>query len=57
MHPGWPRFQPVAGEYLAAALRGNETPGAVVAGLARLAVRHRLGDDVHPVVDFKSIHR
>jgi multiple sugar transport system substrate-binding protein len=44
-HPGWPRFQPVAGEYLATALRGNETPGAVVAGLAQLAVRHLLGDD------------
>jgi len=44
-HPGWPRFQPVAGEYLATALRGTETAGAVVAGLAQLAVRHGLGDD------------
>jgi multiple sugar transport system substrate-binding protein len=44
-HPGWSRFQPVAGEYLATALRGKENPGAVVAGLAQLAVRHRLEDD------------
>ena len=44
-HPGWPRFQPVAGEYLAIALHGNEPPAAVVAGLAQLAARHRLGDD------------
>ena len=44
-HPGWPRFQPLAGEYLATALHGEEPPEAVVAGLARLAVRHRLGDE------------
>ena len=43
-HPGWPRFQPVAGEYLATALRGNATPAATVAGLAQLAARHLPGD-------------
>ena len=40
-HPGWPRFQPLAGEYLGTALHGKEPPEAVVAG----AVRHRLGDE------------
>lgn len=47
-HPAWPRFQPVAGRYLANALRRNGRPAAVVAGLADLAVRHGLGDDHAP---------
>jgi multiple sugar transport system substrate-binding protein len=41
-HPNWPGFQPLAGQYLAAALGSDRSPAAVVDGLASLAMQHGL---------------
>jgi multiple sugar transport system substrate-binding protein len=41
-HPNWPGFQPVAGQYLTAALASDRSAAAVVDGLASLATEHGL---------------